>query len=589
MNLLIPISSLLKFDVKIVFDFHFIGGAKLNRLILLFVVLMVFQPSYASSEPPKGLTAADIDKIMAHNDSSTADHSKFKELQGPFTTGPEVTQACLACHTEASKQLHHTKHWKWEYENPETGQLLGKKHEMNVFCGSLLSNYERCTSCHIGYGWEDNNFDFSAEENVDCLVCHDTTTLYVKPSADAGHPAYQDKMKKGKVVIENNKAIKKVDLAHVAQNVGKTSRFTCGNCHFYGGGADGVKHGDLDSSLNAPKHSLDVHMDVDGLNFSCATCHTSDNHEVAGSRYLVNAKDDQGIDVPGKDDGRASCESCHGLAPHPDSVNNKLNDHVDKIACQTCHIPEFARGGVATKTVWEWSEATKKMNRDAEGNLILGANGKPTKLIERDEHGHASYMSHKGRFEHGENVVPEYHWFDGEIEFNLMNEPFDPSERLSVNRIKGSYDDEDSRIWPFKRMIGSQPYDKKSNTLLASKVYGPKTDTALWTNFDWAKALEAGQSEAVAVGESKYPFSGEFGFVKNEMYWPITHMVAPTEEALACDDCHAKEGRLANLSGFYMPGRDNFGWLDTIGLYLIYLALAAVLLHGLGRLIFRSK
>jgi len=32
---------------------------------------------------------------------STADHSKFTILQQDFKTGPEVTKACLTCHTEA--------------------------------------------------------------------------------------------------------------------------------------------------------------------------------------------------------------------------------------------------------------------------------------------------------------------------------------------------------------------------------------------------------------------------------------------------------------------------------------------------------
>ena len=26
--------------------------------------------------------------------------------------------------------------------------------------------------CHIGYGWEDENFDFDNPENIDCLACH---------------------------------------------------------------------------------------------------------------------------------------------------------------------------------------------------------------------------------------------------------------------------------------------------------------------------------------------------------------------------------------------------------------------------------
>ena len=58
---------------------------------------------------------------------STADHSKYKELDRAFATAPEVTKACLECHTEAAKQIHKTKHWTWEFLNPENKQRLGKK------------------------------------------------------------------------------------------------------------------------------------------------------------------------------------------------------------------------------------------------------------------------------------------------------------------------------------------------------------------------------------------------------------------------------------------------------------------------------
>ena len=129
-----------------------------------------------------------------------------------------------------------------EFENPITGQKLGKKTVINNFCGTIQSNEPRCTSCHIGYGWKDNTFDFTSEVNVDCLVCHDRTGKYKKLPTGAGHPLYKE-MKKG------DKVIKPVDLAHVAQKVGKTSRQTCGGCHFTGGGGNAVKHGDLDMSL----------------------------------------------------------------------------------------------------------------------------------------------------------------------------------------------------------------------------------------------------------------------------------------------------------------------------------------------------
>ena len=136
--------------------------------------------------------------------------------------------------------------------------MVGKKTVINNFCLTITSNQPRCTSCHIGYGWKDDSFDFSAEDKVDCLVCHDTTDTYKKFPTAAGHPNYTEKeFPKG-----SKKIWKVADLTDVAQKVGKTRRENCGVCHFYGGGGDGVKHGDLDSSMTNPDKKLDVHMGV---------------------------------------------------------------------------------------------------------------------------------------------------------------------------------------------------------------------------------------------------------------------------------------------------------------------------------------
>ncbi|MET0054414.1 MAG: cytochrome C, partial [Candidatus Thiodiazotropha sp. 6PLUC10] len=99
------------------------------------------------------LSAATTANEISSN--STADHTKFEALQQNFESGPEVTKACLSCHTEASKQIHKTLHWNWKFTHPDTGQELGKKKIVNSFCGSIVTNYARCTSCHIGYGWKD--------------------------------------------------------------------------------------------------------------------------------------------------------------------------------------------------------------------------------------------------------------------------------------------------------------------------------------------------------------------------------------------------------------------------------------------------
>ena len=289
---------------------------------------------------------------------STADHSKFKELDKDFKTGPEVTRACLSCHTEAAKQVMKTPHWTWDFINPKTGQELGKKNVLNNFCIAPRSNFAFCTACHAGYGWKDDSFDFTAEENVDCLVCHDTTGGYSKPPGKAGYPADY------------------VNLKDVAQHVGKTSRDTCGACHFYGGGGNGVKHGDLDSSLAMPDEDLDVHMDVVGLDFRCSTCHKTTAHQVPGSRYEPTAKDTEGAMIRGKSDGRnpATCHACHGKTPHPAS-KAKLNSHTNKIACQTCHIP--AQGsGVARVAVIRRDDRHGPSGRAFLGQADMGEGGR---------------------------------------------------------------------------------------------------------------------------------------------------------------------------------------------------------------------
>ena len=105
------------------------------------------------------LTALLVGSLQAADKPSqtTADHSKFKVLQGEFKTAPEVTEACLSCHTEAASQVKKTTHWTWLYDHEETGQQLGKSKVMNSFCGMVVTNEPRCTSCHIGYGWKDMN------------------------------------------------------------------------------------------------------------------------------------------------------------------------------------------------------------------------------------------------------------------------------------------------------------------------------------------------------------------------------------------------------------------------------------------------
>jgi octaheme c-type cytochrome (tetrathionate reductase family) len=498
---------------------------------------------------------------LAAAKTTTADHTKFKELQRTFASGPEVTKACLACHTEAAKQIHRTKHWTWEYRNPDTQQLLGKKTMVNNFCISAGPNLPACASCHIGYGWKDNKFDFKSEVNVDCLVCHDTTGTYSKPAGLAGHPVY----KRMELPAGSGKFVNPVDLTKVAQKIGKTSRDTCGACHFYGGGGDAVKHGDLDSSLSIPEKELDVHMDSTGLDFTCGTCHVTSAHDVPGSRFAPTAMDTRGARMRGKAEtgNPTTCVACHGNAPHPLKMA-KLNNHTDKLACQTCHIPQFARGGVATKMSWDWSTAGKMDDK-----------GKP--IVKRDGKKHVIYDSRKGDFVLEENVVPEYQWFNGKVSYTLVSDKIDPTKVVEINRYGGSPTDGKSMIWPVKVFRGKQPYDKVNMTLVAPHTAG-NDKTGYWKNFVWDKAIATGMTTMGA------PFSGQVGFVATEMRWPITHMVAPKEKAVGCVECHRTNGRLQKVSGLYMPGRDANKYLNFLGWTAALLTLIGVLIHGALRI-----
>ena len=495
----------------------------------------------------------------------TADHTKFEALKGPFASGPEVTKACLSCHTETGQHFMKNIHWTWSYKDPTSGQQLGKRYLINNFCTNARGNEGMCAQCHAGYGWKDESFDFTNEQNIDCLVCHDHTGTYYKTPNTGGNKACS-------VMFEGKPPI---DLSAVAQGVGLPERANCGACHFNGGGGDNVKHGDLSTALKSPPRALDVHMSPKGQNFACTACHVTKDHVWAGSRYDVIAKDtDQS--GPGQRRDVATCESCHGLEPHASGSvkHRKLNHHVASVACQTCHIPEFARGGVATVVDWDWRTAgkTKKGEGYHEHGYTQG-NGE-----ER-----YTYKSIKGNFTYAENVVPEYGWFDGQMRYTTIDTKFDMNQQpIPINAYEGSRDDGHSRIWPFKRMHTWQPFDTGNGTLVYTHLWGDDED-AYWGNYDMGKAIAHGMKQF------GLPYSGQYGFLETVSYWPITHMVAPKESALPCRDCHAENGRLDAVEGMYLPGRDRNPWVDLGGLFLIVGVLGGTLTHGVMRGLSKNK
>jgi octaheme c-type cytochrome (tetrathionate reductase family) len=537
----------------------------LSRLVLALLLIPLVSTQARDNWPTPPATLDPAAQVSGPMRGGTADHTKFEALQKPFASGPEVTRACLGCHTEAGKQFMHNIHWTWSYKDEVTGQQLGKKYLVNNFCTNARGNEGMCAQCHAGYGWKDEHFDFTNQNNIDCLVCHDGTGTYYKTPNSGGNKACA-------VMFEG---LAPIDLTMVAQKVGLPQRANCGTCHFNGGGGDNVKHGDLSSALKSPPRALDIHMSPNGLNFACTACHVTTRHEWAGSRYDVIAKDEKGRGKAGERRDVATCESCHGLAPHQSGsvLHRKLNHHVASVACQTCHIPAFARGGVATIVDWDWRTAGRTKNGEGyheEG--YLQGNGE-----ER-----YTYKSIKGSFTYAENVIPTYAWFDGQMRYTTVDTHFDMNHQpIPINAFEGSRDDGQSRIWPFKRMHTWQPFDIGNGTLVYTHLWGDDPD-AYWGNYDMGKAIARG------MHDFGLPYSGQWGFLETVSYWPITHMVAPKEEALSCRECHTQNGRLAEVKGVYLPGRDRNRWIDLIGVFLVSGTVGGTLAHGLMRRLLRK-
>ena len=412
-------------------------------LLVIIIPLAVFwpKPAQAKDDP--------WDYVPRH-----ATHTDHKDIiQGEFLTGQDVTRTCLTCHPDAGKEMTGTTHFTWESQSfvvpwRDEPVTIGKANQINNFCIGAQGNEKRCMTCHTGYGWSDDNFDFGNSENVDCLACHADTSTYAK--GEFGIPA------------------EGTDLLAAAKSVRAPTRDNCGKCHFDGGGGNGVKHGDLDESLYFPSENLDVHMG--SLDFVCTDCHRTENHEIKGRMVADNYTIDPAEQV--------ACTDCHIETPHEDA---RLNLHTDAVACQTCHIPNIALKD-PTKVSWDWSTAGQDRGDD-----------------------HFTYLKIKGTFTYERNYQPEYLWFNGNLQYRyLLGDKMDPLEPTYINLPAGDINDPKAKIFPFKLHVGKQPFDTVNNILLQPRTAG---EGGFWETFDWPSALALGAQDSGLEFSGEYGFA----------------------------------------------------------------------------------
>jgi len=416
----------------------------------------------------------------------TPDHSTLVAL-GERPAPQQVTQTCLTCHADVGEDIMGTAHWSWKGRSPT---LVGSEHRVDVSLTSVVGNYflgigtepGRCAACHIGYGWADAGFDLNDADNIDCLVCHDTTGLYRKDPGTAGMPDPT------------------VDLAVVARAVGRPSRQTCGGCHFSSGGFPNAKHGDLEPALADPPAELDVHMGA--LAMRCQDCHTTVAHRISGRSLLVPAVE-----------GTVECERCHGASPHGMTgvLSRHLDDHVKSVACETCHIPSLAR---TAPTLLAQDFSTAGQDRS----------------VERGPGSMQTYDPRFGTLVWGMDVTPVYLWYDGSHTLSLAGDRIDPTKAVVLSAPVGERRNPRARIFPFKRHTAVQPFDEENRTLVVAELWDRSS-----SGLDWQAAIRTGM-ERMGL-----PYSGRHAFVQTVSYSSVHHEVVPDHRALSCGDCHSVE------------------------------------------------
>ena len=431
------------------------------------IFLALLPALFGGAAYPAVTTLPQNDPAWAHvpKHAPTTDHGTY--FRDAFSDGPSVTRACLKCHENAATEVMRTAHWNLVGEEVlvpghDEPMRIGKRNLINNFCIGISSNWPGCTTCHIGYGWDNKDFDLTNPSLVDCLVCHDTTGTYKKKKGGAGHPDPA------------------VDLLTVARSVGLPMRVNCGSCHFQGGGGNAIKHGDLDDTLLFPGVRIDVHMGK--LDFSCIDCHQAKEHLLPG-RLLT-------ISVDRKN--RLRCTDCHAQQPHADL---RLNAHTQRVACQTCHIPYMAVDS-GTKLSWDWSQAGQD-------------------LAITDAH---LYLKIKGRFTYAKGVPPEYYWYNETSSRYILGDIIDPKVATKIAAPLGGRDDPESKIYPFKVHRGKQIYDAENKYFILPHVHG---DKGFWSKFDWPSAAQIGADTTGLAYSGVYGFAPTEMFLpQNHMVTP---------------------------------------------------------------------
>jgi hypothetical protein len=209
-----------------------------------------------------------------------------------------------------------------------------------------------------------------------------------------------------------------------------------------------------------------------------------------------------------------TCETggCHDSTPHSSS---DLNQHTARVACQTCHIPEYAKG-MPTEVSRDWRNPHYSTS---------ACNGRGGWLPEEIKAG--------GGLNGIDGLIPSYQWFDGTSQVYVLGEPLDnypmKNGAYTLGVPNGSIDQVDAKIYPMKEHTSISAVDN-NNRLIAHSTF----EFFRTGNFDNAVTFALEQ-----MGRNANEYAGTVGV---HTYQSINHGVEPKESALQCGDCHNDTG-----------------------------------------------
>ncbi len=402
--------------------------------------------------------------------------------------------ACVDCHLGAAAEVHASTHYQWLGEAPDmvngAGLRQGKlTNAVNSYCINISGNWSGCGACHVGRGKRPDD-PTAGFENIDCLVCHSEEYAKARtrlPDGSMGVAAPTDAM---------------------VQNVHLPTRTTCLQCHAKAGGGDAVKRGDLSlATAGNADAAFDVHMNSRGGDLRCQSCHVFQNHRVVGKGSDLRATDD-----PGRG-SEIRCASCHAGKDAPGGHSTaKIGEHVARVACQTCHIPTYAK--VATEVFRDWQ-------RHADGSLADGGSGP----------GHPWTVK-------AANLVPTYRFWNRLSDNALLGDDasrtFDAALRTyPTSRPLGDVGDPRAKLYPFKYKTAVQPKTEAGDLLIA---------------LDTGEYLKGSGNVAAAIQKGLQgmglPATEPYAWVSTDTFQLLNHGVAPAAQALACSACHGSTARM---------------------------------------------